>query len=99
MNKLHTPQATLAKYVAELLEPISERLEISYYGDSVHVNSRRGDVWVLIGIQNIISGRLHCHVERGGGDVPDAKLLVGGDDKELLDIVHHILEIEQERAA
>lgn len=98
MNKLHTPQATLAKYVAELLEPISERLELSYWENTAHVNIRRGEVWIQIFIHNI-TGVLTCHVEYGGGDVPDQKLLESGDDKALIATVQHILNIEQERAA
>lgn len=99
MNKMHTPQATLAHYVAGLLEPISERLEIAYWENVAYVNSRRGDVWVRIFIHNNTSDRRHCHVDRGGGDVPDEKLLEGGDEKALIAIVQHILNIEQERAA
>lgn len=46
MNKLHTPQATLARYVAEWLEPISERLEIAYWENTAYVNVRREKVWI-----------------------------------------------------
>lgn len=98
MNKMHTPQATLAHYVAELLEPISERLEIAYWENVAYVNSRRGDVWVRIFIHNI-TGVLTCHVEYGGGDVPDQKPLESGDDKALIATVQHIFNLEQERAA
>jgi hypothetical protein len=98
MNKLHTSQSTLARYIAGMLEPISERLEIAYWENTAYVNVRREKVWIQIFIHNI-TGVLTCHVNYGGGDVPDARLLEGGDDKELLDIVQHVINLEQERAA
>ena len=90
MNKLHTPQATLARYVAEWLEPISERLEIAYWENTAYVNVRREKVWIQIFLHNI---------NYGGGDVPDARLLEGGDDKSLIATVQHVINLEQERAA
>lgn len=98
MNKMHTPQATLARYVAEWLEPIAERLELSYWENTAYVNVRREKVWIQIFIHNI-TGVLTCHVNYGGGDVPDARLLESGDDKALIATVQHIFNLEQERAA